>query len=112
MAIETNLIRGQFMLGEDFTLRVVCDEALTGKTIQFVIRKEPEDATAVYSVTSGITLATVTIADDAADIPIASSGTNVMEEGVYSWAIRRTDSGQKRSLAWGTLVATRAASAA
>lgn len=111
MAIETNLVRGQFMINEDFTLRIVCDEALTGKTLAFVIRKEPEDATAVYSVVSGITLATVVIANDAADIPIAASGTNAMEEGVYSWAIRRTDTGQKRSLAWGTLVATRSAGA-
>ena len=37
----------EFWLNSDFSLRIVCTEALTGKTVKFVIRKELEDATAV-----------------------------------------------------------------
>lgn len=99
----------EFWLNADFTLRVVCTEALTGKTVKFVIRKEPEDATAVYSVTSGITFATVTTTDDSADIPITASGTTALEEGEYYAAVWRTDTNQQRPLAAGTIIAMRAA---
>jgi len=106
MAIEWT--QQDFWLNSDFTLAVVCDEALTGKTLEFVIRKEPEDATAVYSVTSGITLDTTTITDDTGLIPIGVA-TNSMEEGVYQGAIWRTDAGNQRVLAFGPLLARRAA---
>ena len=99
----------EFWLNADFTLRVVCSESLTGKTVKLVIRKEPEDATVVYSVTSGITFATVTTTDDAADVPVTATGTNAMEEGEYHMAVWRTDSNQQRPLAAGTIIALRAA---
>lgn len=99
----------EFWLNSDFTLRMVATESLTGKTVKFVIRKEPEDAAVVYSVTSGITFATVTLTDDAADIPITATGTNALEEGEYYAAVWRTDSNQQRPLAAGTIIAMRAA---
>lgn len=99
-----------FLLNSDFTFRVVMDSALTGKTVVFVVRKEPEDATAVYSVTSGITFATVdAVVEIAADIPITASGTNSMEEGEYVAAVWRTDSSNQRPLAYGPILAKRAA---
>jgi len=108
MAIEWT--QQTFLLNADFTFQVVMDAALTGKTVEFVIRKEPEDATTSYSVTSGITFTQTTIADDTANIPIAATGTNAMEEGVYSGAVWRTDTGEQRPLAYGPILAKRAAS--
>ena len=108
MAIEWTQIT--ILLNSDFTLRLLCDESLTGKTVEFVMRKEAEDAAIAYSVTTGITFATVNLADDAADIPFAATGTNALEEGIYQGAIWRADSGQQRPFAYGPMLAKRAAS--
>jgi len=107
MAIEWT--QQTFLLNSDFTFQVIMDVSMTGKTIKFVIRKEPEDATAVYSVTSGITLTTTTLTDDTVNIPVAATGTNAMEEGVYAGAVWRTDSGEQRPGAYGPILAKRAA---
>lgn len=98
-----------FLLNTDFTFQVLMDAALTGKTVEFVIRKEPEDATAAYSVTSGITFTTTTITDDTANVPIAATGTDAMQEGEYVAAVWRTDTGEQRPLAYGPIIAKRAA---
>lgn len=107
MAIEWTQL--EFLLNSYYTLAVVCDEALTGKTLGFVVRREPEDSAEAYAVTENITLATTTIADDTALIPITSA-TNSLEEGVYHGAVWRLDTGEQRPIAYGPLLAKRAAS--
>lgn len=98
-----------FLLNTDFTFQVVMDVSMTGKTVKFVIRKEPEDATAAYSVTSGITFSTTTLTDDTVNIPIAATGTDAMQEGEYHAAVWRTDSSNQRPGAYGRIIAVRAA---
>lgn len=124
MAVETNIRRGEFLIGANFTFRVLVTSDgtadgvptnMTGYSLLFVLKVDPDRPSAVVSkTTSGatISLASVNGTNDAADITIIEADTLNLLEGVYHWALWRTDGANDRPLAWGTVELTQTASQA
>jgi len=118
MSEIVDLGEGEFPLGEDFTLRVRVVDPDTGApaslsalaTLEFRVKLTAEHETTAYSVAdASITVSTTTVSRDTISIPVTSSGTDGMSQGEYVYAVGRIDSGNRRTLVSGTLVATRSA---
>lgn len=110
--------------GSDLVFRVLVTEDgrwngtptnMTGKATTFVLRKSKDDGSAGDVLTSKtfaagtITYANVNGTADAVDAEIDATDLDDTWNGTAHWAVWRTDSGNTRCLAWGTVVIERAA---
>ena len=129
---ETNLPKGLWRIGEDFSFDVCVNStgdstgtplSISAYALSFVLKARERDAASLIpaKTTAG---GTITLANGVHPIgsPLAGTstgGTNDMARvaivdtdhvnltpGKYYWALWRTDAGQTRRLAWGTLEAT------
>jgi hypothetical protein len=120
MAVETQIDRGQWYIGSDFTFRVLVTSdgtaagtptTMTGYGLAFVVRQKDGDLIlSKASGGNGISLVSVGGTNDAADVTIARADTLAQPEQWATWALWRTDT--DRPLAVGTVYLTAAAAQA
>lgn len=115
MAIETNL-GDVWPIGSDGRFDVYCVDQdgavldISAFTLQFVLKVGERDTTAIISkaTASGITVVTrtingVTYTNAVARVTTLAADAPNMSAGKYEWALWRTNSGDVRPIAWGTL---------
>lgn len=118
MAVETNITKGQWFIGSDLVLRfnikqedLITPQDMTGWTLSFVLREKTQDGTIKISKTtsSGIALANGSGTNDRANVTIQRADTLALREGIYWYALWRSDDPNDTVLAYGSAYLTKAA---
>lgn len=129
---ETNLPRNLWRIGEDFSFDIPVNSTgdstgtpvnISSYALSFVLKARERDAASlipakttangaitfangVHPVGSPLAGDSTTGTNDMARVAIADTDHVNLMPGKYFWALFRTDAGQTRRLAWGTLEAT------
>jgi hypothetical protein len=102
MASTANL---SFYKGEDVVLTVTMapPTSISGWTLQFTLRKQHGDATALITKTSGAGITVTDSTNGIFKVTLASADTSALDLRAYVYDIQRTDSGSRTVLTIGNL---------
>jgi hypothetical protein len=94
-----------FYKGEDVTLTVTMSPAttITGWTLQFTLRKQFGDATALVTKTIGSGITVTDATNGVFTVSLASADTSGLDLRAYVYDIQRTDSGNRTVLTIGNV---------